>query len=169
MDYLNRYFAPVNGVLEPPGAVGLSSGPDYLPSRSGSAEEVADIARPLAAAGRAYVSHLRAYGPDVRVGLDGQWQAPTSRAATALHPAGTFRQSRGFPARPSAERSPCPAGINGTAVRIPAAPCAGGLSDHGEIGEAGQADDEAVDAERGEGSGAQVAEQEPDRGVGADA
>ena len=52
------------------GAVGLSSELDYLPSRFGSAEEIADIARPLAAAGRPYVSHLRAYGPGVRAGLD---------------------------------------------------------------------------------------------------
>jgi N-acyl-D-amino-acid deacylase len=127
--YLNRYFAPVNGALEPAreltvagyrdavagrlsqnvavlasqgtirhniadmalgplgedqramarrevedapaaGAVGLSSGFDYLPSRFGGIAELADIARPLAAAGRPYVSHLRGYGPDVQAGLD---------------------------------------------------------------------------------------------------
>jgi N-acyl-D-amino-acid deacylase len=126
--YLNRYFAPVNGALEPArdfgvadfaravagrlvqnvavlasqgtirhnvaglapgpldgagraaarrqvedalaaGAVGLSSGLDYLPSRFAGAEEVAEIARPLAGAGRPYVSHLRGYGADVRAGL----------------------------------------------------------------------------------------------------
>lgn len=127
--YLNRYFGPVNGALEPArdlsvagfrdavagrlaqnvavlasqgtirhnivgmapgplgpaeraaarqeletalaeGAVGLSSGLDYLPSRLGSAAEIADIARPLAAADRPYVSHLRGYGPSVEAGLD---------------------------------------------------------------------------------------------------
>ena len=127
--YLNRYFAPVNGALEPvrdfgvarfreavagrlaqnvavlasqgtirhnvagmapgplsdadraaarrqvedalaEGAVGLSSGLDYLPSRLGAMEEIAGIARPLADADRPYVSHLRGYGPDVRAGLD---------------------------------------------------------------------------------------------------
>jgi N-acyl-D-amino-acid deacylase len=52
------------------GAVGLSSGLDYLPSRFGTAAEVAELARPLAQAGRPYVSHLRGYGPDVRAGLD---------------------------------------------------------------------------------------------------
>ena len=126
--YLNRYFAPVNGALEPArdfsvadfgaavsgrlmqnvavlasqgtirhnitgmtsrpldeteraaarrqvedalaeGAVGLSSGLDYLPSRFGGVEETAELARPLAGAGRPYVSHLRGYGPDVRAGL----------------------------------------------------------------------------------------------------
>jgi N-acyl-D-amino-acid deacylase len=51
------------------GAVGLSSGLDYLPSRLSSAAEIADIARPLAAAGRPYVSHLRGYGPEVGAGL----------------------------------------------------------------------------------------------------
>ena len=52
------------------GAVGLSSGFDYLPSRFGDIDELADMSRPLAAAGRPYVSHLRAYGTDVQVGLD---------------------------------------------------------------------------------------------------
>jgi N-acyl-D-amino-acid deacylase len=52
------------------GAVGLSSGMDYLPSRFGGVEEVTEIARPLASAGRPYVSHLRSYGPTVKAGLD---------------------------------------------------------------------------------------------------
>ena len=51
------------------GAVGLSSGLDYLPSRFGAVGEIADMARPLADAGRPYVSHLRAYGPTVSEGL----------------------------------------------------------------------------------------------------
>src|SRR6202789_3829722 len=51
------------------GAVGLSSGLDYLPSRYGDPAEVAELARPLAAAGRPYVSHLRGYGPNVAAGL----------------------------------------------------------------------------------------------------
>jgi N-acyl-D-amino-acid deacylase len=129
VQYLNRYFAPVNGALEvagdfgvadfanavtgrlaqnvavlasqgtirhnvagmaagplgeaeraaarrevedalAAGAVGLSSGLDYLPSRFGAAAEVAEMASPLAGAGRPYVSHLRGYGPNVRAGLD---------------------------------------------------------------------------------------------------
>ena len=52
------------------GAVGLSSGFDYLPSRFGDIDELADMSRPLAAAGRPYVSHLRAYGAGVQAGLD---------------------------------------------------------------------------------------------------
>src|SRR5215468_3054429 len=66
------------------GAVGLSSGLDYLPSRFGGAEEIADIARPLAGAGRPYVSHLRAYGGDVRSGLD-ELVAVGRGAGTRVH------------------------------------------------------------------------------------
>jgi N-acyl-D-amino-acid deacylase len=141
--YLNKYFAPVNGALEPirplsvrgyreavsgrllqnvavlasqgtirhnvagltagplgpselasarrevetalaDGAVGLSSGMDYLPSRFGAVEEVAEIARPLGEAGRPYVSHLRAYGPDVQVGL-AELVAVGQRAGVRVH------------------------------------------------------------------------------------
>ncbi len=141
--YLNDYYAPVNGVLEPPremgvaayhealsgrlshniavlasqgtirhnvagmasrplnpgeriaarrevekqladGAVGLSSGLDYLPSRFGGVEEIAEIARPLAAAGRPYVSHLRSYGAEVRAGL-GELVAVGRRAGIRVH------------------------------------------------------------------------------------
>lgn len=141
--YLNGYFAPVNGALEPirplsvrgyreavsgrllqnvavlasqgtirhnvagltagplrpsdlasarrevetalaDGAAGLSSGMDYLPSRFGEVEEVAEIARPLGEAGRPYVSHLRAYGPDVQVGL-AELVAVGQRAGVRVH------------------------------------------------------------------------------------
>ncbi|MGH3708775.1 MAG: N-acyl-D-amino-acid deacylase family protein [Pseudonocardiaceae bacterium] len=51
------------------GAVGLSSGLDYVPSCFGGVEEIAAMATPLAAAGRPYVSHLRGYGAQVRAGL----------------------------------------------------------------------------------------------------
>ena len=52
------------------GAVGLSSGLDYLPSRFGDVDEIAFMAAPLADAGRPYVSHLRGYGPWARAGLE---------------------------------------------------------------------------------------------------
>src|ERR1700684_1941872 len=51
------------------GAVGLSSGLDYLPSRYGDPAEVAELARPLAAADRPYVSHLRGSAPHWAAGL----------------------------------------------------------------------------------------------------
>ena len=52
------------------GAVGLSSGLDYLPSRFGDVDEIAYMAVPVADARRPYVSHLRGYGPWVRAGLE---------------------------------------------------------------------------------------------------
>lgn len=126
--YLNRYFAPVNGVLDPvrdmslrdfreavagrlsqnvavlasqgtirhniagmakgpldagqlaaarreveqalaDGAVGVSSGLDYLPSQFSDADEMAALVAPLAAADRPYVSHMRGNGPTVAAGL----------------------------------------------------------------------------------------------------
>jgi N-acyl-D-amino-acid deacylase len=141
--YLNQYFGPVNGVLEPArglsiaefgaavsgrlaqnvavlasqgtirhnvagsaagplgpreraaarqeveaalsaGAVGLSSGLDYLPSRLAGVEELADVARPLATAGRPYVSHLRGYGPRVGAGL-AELVAVGRRAGIRVH------------------------------------------------------------------------------------
>ena len=66
------------------GAVGLSSGMDYVPSRFGEVEEVADLARPLAEAGRPYVSHLRAYGPGVQAGLE-ELVAVGRRAGARVH------------------------------------------------------------------------------------
>jgi N-acyl-D-amino-acid deacylase len=47
------------------GAVGLSSGLEYLPGRYGDRAELAALAAPLAACDRPYVSHLRAYGDGV--------------------------------------------------------------------------------------------------------
>jgi N-acyl-D-amino-acid deacylase len=66
------------------GAVGLSSGLDYLPSRHGGIEEVADLARPLSGAGRPYVSHLRAYGHRVGAGL-AELVAVGRRAGVRVH------------------------------------------------------------------------------------
>jgi N-acyl-D-amino-acid deacylase len=66
------------------GAVGLSSGLDYLPSRHGGIDEVADLARPLASAGRPYVSHLRGYGAQVEAGL-AELVAVGRRAGVRVH------------------------------------------------------------------------------------
>jgi N-acyl-D-amino-acid deacylase len=66
------------------GAVGLSSGLDYLPSRFGGIDEIAGIAQPLAAAHRPYVSHLRGYGPEVRSGL-AELVAVGRRAGIRVH------------------------------------------------------------------------------------
>lgn len=47
------------------GAVGLSSGLEYVPSRFADVDELSALAAALAGTGRPYVSHLRAYGPAV--------------------------------------------------------------------------------------------------------
>lgn len=51
------------------GAAGMSSGLEYVPSRFGTAGEIAALAAPLAETGHPYVSHLRGYGTKVRAGL----------------------------------------------------------------------------------------------------
>ncbi|MDF2709828.1 MAG: N-acyl-D-aspartate/D-glutamate deacylase [Nonomuraea muscovyensis] len=49
------------------GAVGLSSGLEYLPGRYASAEELAALCEPLG--GLPYVTHMRAYGAEAAVGM----------------------------------------------------------------------------------------------------
>ncbi len=66
------------------GAVGLSSGFDYLPSAYGDVDEMADLARPLTESGRPYVSHMRGNGPRVRAGLI-ELIAVGRRAAVRVH------------------------------------------------------------------------------------
>ena len=44
------------------GAVGLSTGLEYLPGRYGQVDEIAELCRPVAAAGLPYVTHMRGYG-----------------------------------------------------------------------------------------------------------
>ncbi len=48
------------GLVE--GAVGLSSGLEYLPGRYADVAELAQLCRPVAAAGLPYVTHMRGYG-----------------------------------------------------------------------------------------------------------
>jgi N-acyl-D-amino-acid deacylase len=46
------------------GAVGLSSGLDYIPSRYAEVEELAELCREVAPFGGAYVTHMRRYDPE---------------------------------------------------------------------------------------------------------
>jgi N-acyl-D-amino-acid deacylase len=46
------------------GAIGLSSGLDYIPSRYAEEAELAELCRPLAAFDGVYVTHMRRYDPD---------------------------------------------------------------------------------------------------------
>jgi N-acyl-D-amino-acid deacylase len=50
------------------GAVGLSSGLDYIPSRYAATEELVELCRELAPFGGVYVTHMRGYAPDSVLG-----------------------------------------------------------------------------------------------------
>jgi N-acyl-D-amino-acid deacylase len=50
------------------GAVGLSSGLDYIPSRYAMTEELVELCRELAPFGGVYVTHMRGYAPDTVLG-----------------------------------------------------------------------------------------------------
>jgi N-acyl-D-amino-acid deacylase len=52
------------------GAVGVSTGLDYVPCRHADTEELIALARSAAAHGGVFVAHMRGYGPRVRVGMD---------------------------------------------------------------------------------------------------
>lgn len=51
------------------GAVGLSTGLDYVPGRFADAAELAALCAPVAAAGRVYVTHMRGYEADAWKGV----------------------------------------------------------------------------------------------------
>ena len=51
------------------GAVGLSTGLDYIPSRYADAREIAALCEPIVAENGVYVTHMRGYGPHAAVGM----------------------------------------------------------------------------------------------------
>jgi N-acyl-D-amino-acid deacylase len=63
-DELARMRRIVRQAMEE-GAVGLSSGLDYVPSRYAETEELVELCRELAETGGVYVTHMRGYAPDV--------------------------------------------------------------------------------------------------------
>jgi N-acyl-D-amino-acid deacylase len=52
------------------GAVGLSTGLDYIPSRYADAREIAALCQAIVPDDGVYVTHMRAYGPDAAVGMN---------------------------------------------------------------------------------------------------
>jgi N-acyl-D-amino-acid deacylase len=66
-DELARMRAVVRRGMEE-GAVGLSSGLDYIPSRYADTAELAELCRELAPFGGVYVTHMRGYAPDTVLG-----------------------------------------------------------------------------------------------------
>ena len=51
------------------GAVGVSTGLDYIPSRYADAREIAALCEPIVADNGVYVTHMRGYGPHAPVGM----------------------------------------------------------------------------------------------------
>ncbi|MEU8142186.1 amidohydrolase family protein [Nonomuraea sp. NPDC048901] len=80
-DELTRLLAHVERGLAD-GAVGLSSGLEYLPGRYASAAELAALCAPLA--GLPYVTHMRAYGERADVGMSEVVEI-AHRSGTAVH------------------------------------------------------------------------------------
>jgi N-acyl-D-amino-acid deacylase len=51
------------------GAIGLSTGLDYIPSRYADAREITALCEPIVADNGVYVTHMRGYGPRAAVGM----------------------------------------------------------------------------------------------------
>ena len=66
-DELARMRRIVRQAMEE-GAVGVSSGLDYIPSRYARTEELADLCREIAPYGGVYVTHMRGYSPETVIG-----------------------------------------------------------------------------------------------------
>jgi N-acyl-D-amino-acid deacylase len=67
------------------GAVGLSSGLDYIPSRYAATEELAELCREVAPFGGIYVTHMRGYSPETVIGaMDEVFQIARDAGVPAL-------------------------------------------------------------------------------------
>ena len=66
------------------GAVGLSTGLDYIPSRYADAREIAALCEEIAPEGGVYVTHMRGYGPNAPVGMEEVYEIARS-ANVASH------------------------------------------------------------------------------------
>lgn len=66
------------------GAVGLSTGLDYLPSRHAGAREIAALCEEIAPLDGVYVTHMRAYGANAPFGMDEVYEI-ARRSGVAAH------------------------------------------------------------------------------------
>jgi N-acyl-D-amino-acid deacylase len=83
-DELRRMRAVVRRAMED-GAVGLSSGLDYIPSRYAETEELVELCREVAPLGGVYVTHMRGYAPhDVLRAMDEVFRI-AREAGVAVH------------------------------------------------------------------------------------
>ncbi|CAN5839093.1 D-aminoacylase [soil metagenome] len=65
------------------GAVGLSTGLDYIPSRYADAREIAALCEEIAPKDGVYVTHMRAYGADAAIGMEEVYQIARSAGVPA--------------------------------------------------------------------------------------
>ena len=66
------------------GAVGLSTGLDYLPSRFADAREIAALCEAIVPDDGVYVTHMRAYGQNAAIGMDEVYEI-AQRSGVAAH------------------------------------------------------------------------------------
>ncbi len=66
------------------GAVGLSTGLDYLPSRFADAREIAALCEAIAPVDGVYVTHMRAYGQNAAIGMEEVYEI-VRRSGVAAH------------------------------------------------------------------------------------
>jgi N-acyl-D-amino-acid deacylase len=66
------------------GAVGLSTGLDYLPSRFADAREIAALCEAIVADDGVYVTHMRAYGQNAAIGMEEVYEI-AQRSGVAAH------------------------------------------------------------------------------------
>ena len=110
-DELQRMRRIIRQAMEE-GAVGISSGLDYIPSRYAQTDELAELCREIAPYGGVYVTHMRGYAPDNVIGaMDEVFRIareagspPSSRTSTA-RPTSCSRTSTGRAPRGSTWRS----------------------------------------------------------------
>jgi N-acyl-D-amino-acid deacylase len=78
-----RMTALIDAALDD-GAVGLSTGLEYIPGVFTDVAELAQVCRPVAAAGAVHVSHMRGYGPRAPAAIS-ELAAVSARSAVATH------------------------------------------------------------------------------------
>lgn len=83
-DELARMRRVVRQAMEE-GAVGLSSGLDYIPSRYADTAELVELCREIAPFGGVYVTHMRGYAPDTVLGALDEVYRIGREAGVAVH------------------------------------------------------------------------------------
>ena len=66
------------------GAVGLSTGLDYIPSRYADAAEIASLCEAIVPYDGVYVTHMRGYGPNAPIGMEEVYEI-ANRSGVAAH------------------------------------------------------------------------------------